>query len=102
MTKIEIVTIIIGWIGNIVIISINIPQAYKTIRTRSTKDISLLSNILLAFVLLDLFVYGILIHQYPIIIGNIISFFIMLPILILKATEKRRESKKEREKFDES
>jgi MtN3 and saliva related transmembrane protein len=91
MTAIETAAAILGWLGNILVCMLNLPQMIQTVKTRSTKDLNIWTYIILTVVLLSLFVYGILIGEYPIIIGNIISFVIMSPILVLKATEKRRE-----------
>ena len=93
MTAVEITALILGWIGNILVILLNFPQMIQTVKTKSTKDLNIWTYVLLSVVLISLFIYGILIRQYPIIFGNIISFIIMSPILILKATERRRESK---------
>jgi MtN3 and saliva related transmembrane protein len=61
-----------------------LPQVMKTLRTRHTKDISLLMYIVLAAGLFLWFVYGLLVRDLPIIIANAITFLLSLTILVLK------------------
>jgi MtN3 and saliva related transmembrane protein len=61
-----------------------LPQVMKTLRTRHTKDISLLMYIVLAAGLFLWFVYGLLVKDLPIIIANAITFLLSLTILVLK------------------
>lgn len=93
MTSIDIAINVCGWIGNITIVLINIPQLIKSLRTRSTQDISLWSQLLFGFVSINLTIYGTLLQQYPILVGNSISFLIVIPIIILKLTEYKRIKK---------
>lgn len=60
-----------------------LPQTIKTLRTRSTKDISLVTYALLNIGLVVWFGYGLLLQQLPIIIGNSISLCFCVPILII-------------------
>lgn len=75
---------IIGFIAAIFTTSGFLPQAYKIIRTRSTKDISLTMYMVLEIGTLLWLIYGILIMQWPIIIANAISLSLISTILMLK------------------
>lgn len=61
-----------------------LPQSIKTIRTKETKDISLLTIIMLEVGLITWLIYGILIDSIPIISANTISIVFMSVILVLK------------------
>jgi len=67
----------------------NIPQAYKIIRTKETKGISVWSNIVLFTGLVVWVVYGFLRNDWPIIIANFISAFITAVVIFLKLTSKK-------------
>ncbi len=60
------------------------PQVIKTLKTRHTKDISLLMYVILAAGLFLWLVYGVLLRDPPIIIANAITLLLALMILILK------------------
>jgi MtN3 and saliva related transmembrane protein len=61
-----------------------LPQVIKIVKTKHTKDISLLMYIIFtAGVLLWLF-YGILLKEPPIIIGNGITLILVMIVLIFK------------------
>lgn len=49
-----------------------IPQVAKTLRTRHARDISIWQPLLLAFGVALWMVYGIIIHDLPLILANII------------------------------
>ncbi len=50
-----------------------IPQVVKTLRTRHARDISIWQPLLLAFGVALWIIYGMLIHDLPLILTNIIS-----------------------------
>ena len=60
------------------------PQAYKTIKTRNTKGLSLWTNIMLLVTVTLWFVYGLAIGSWPLILGNIVSMALVSIIVILK------------------
>ena len=61
-----------------------LPQVIKIVKTKHTKDISLLMYIIfMAGVLLWLF-YGILLKEPPIIIGNGITLILLMIVLLFK------------------
>lgn len=92
MNRLELAILIIGWVANIVIVVTNFPQAIKTIRTRSVKDLSLPTYITLTIGLTLWVVYGGLMLQWSIVIGNIISLGFVIPILIIKIIDVKKQS----------
>lgn len=75
---------IIGLIAATLTTAAFVPQVYKTIKDKSTKDISLtMYLVLLAGVLLWLY-YGISHVSWPIILANAVTGFLVLAVVILK------------------
>ena len=63
-----------------------IPQLYKTWKTKSAEDVSLIMLILFITGLICWIIYGLKIHSTPILVANIITFIFNFSILILKIT----------------
>jgi len=61
-----------------------LPQALKIIRTRQTKDISLVMYSIFTMGVLLWLVYGILVKDVPLIVANIITLIFVATILIMK------------------
>jgi MtN3 and saliva related transmembrane protein len=61
-----------------------VPQAMRIIKTRHTKDLSLATYSILTLGIFLWLVYGILVKDLPLIIANVITFFLTSTILILK------------------
>ena len=61
-----------------------IPQLVKTLRTRHARDISVWQPLLLAFGVALWLIYGILIHDMPLILANIIPLACNVMLAILK------------------
>ncbi|MBI5401604.1 SemiSWEET transporter [Candidatus Wolfebacteria bacterium] len=61
-----------------------LPQVIKTIKTKQTKDISLLMYIVFVTGVAAWLAYGILINKTPIIIANAVTLLLASQILILK------------------
>ena len=61
-----------------------LPQAIKTWKTKSTKDISLLMFLIFITGVFFWLVYGILIHEMPLIVANAITLILALSILVAK------------------
>lgn len=61
-----------------------LPQVIKTIRTKETKDLSMMMYLVLATGIFLWTIYGALIESLPVIAANAISFVLALIILILK------------------
>ena len=61
-----------------------LPQLYKTWKTKSAEDVSLITLILFLTGLLCWIIYGLKINSIPIFLANIITFIFNFSILILK------------------
>ena len=78
------ITNTIGVLAGICTTGSLLPQVIKTIRTRNTKDISLLMYVLLTIGVLLWVIYGFLLKEFPIIIANGTSLLLTLSVLVLK------------------
>jgi MtN3 and saliva related transmembrane protein len=61
-----------------------VPQAIKTIRSKQTKDISLIMYLLFTTGIALWLAYGILINKMPIILANAVTLVLVIPILVMK------------------
>lgn len=62
----------IGLIAGALTSIASVPQVVKTLRTRHARDISIWQPILLAFGVALWMIYGMMIHDLPLIIANIV------------------------------
>jgi MtN3 and saliva related transmembrane protein len=65
-----------------------IPQAFKIIKTRNTRDISLTMYIIMALGVSCWLIYGILIIDLPVILANTVTSVFIYTILFLKVKYK--------------
>jgi len=63
-----------------------LPQLYKTWKSKSADDVSLIMLILFIAGLICWIIYGVKINSIPILVANIITFIFNFSILILKIT----------------
>ncbi len=75
---------IIGYLAAVLTTVAFIPQVIKVIKTKNTRDISLLMYIIFVLGILFWELYGILRSDMPIIIANFITLFLASIILIKK------------------
>jgi len=75
---------IIGMIGASLTTVAFLPQAIKTIKTKNTRDLSLGMFVLSEMGVIMWLTYGILIGDIPIIFANIITFFLISTIIVMK------------------
>ena len=68
-----------------------LPQLYKTWKTKSADDVSLVMLILFISGLICWIIYGLRINSIPILVANIITFIFNFSILILKITYKQNK-----------
>ena len=66
-----------------------LPQLYKTWKTKSADDVSLIMLILFIIGLICWIIYGLKINSLPILVANIITFIFNFSILILKITYRK-------------
>ena len=67
-----------------------LPQLYKTWKTKSADDVSLIMLLLFIIGLICWIIYGLKINSIPIILANIITFIFNFSILILKITYSKK------------
>jgi len=84
-------TSLLGMIAAILTTSAFVPQAYKTIKSRSTKDLSAVTFSMIFVGTLLWFVYGYLINDFPLMIANSITASLAGVILFLKVTNRYKE-----------
>ena len=80
---------IIGYIAGVLVISYNIPQLIRMIRTKSTDDVELISLIFQTILNIVYITYGILMQEIPILISESIALIICSSMIILKKMAKR-------------
>jgi len=61
-----------------------LPQTIKTIRTRDTRSISLGMYVVFTVGVAFWLAYGIVLHSWPMILANIVTFGLSTTILVLK------------------
>ena len=71
-----------------------LPQALHSFRTKSVSDLSLAMLVSLNIGLVLWVAYGVLIHSWPIILPNGVTFFLAFPLLVMKLRfcEKRTQA----------
>lgn len=74
----------LGLVAGVLTTASFIPQVLQCVRTRHTKDLSLPMYLALAFGIALWFIYGMLIHQPPVILANGVSFILVSIVLYLK------------------
>ena len=70
-----------------------LPQLYKTWKTKSAEDVSLVMLILFITGLICWIIYGIKILSIPIIAANVVTFIFNFSILILKLSYNKKNNK---------
>ncbi|MBZ0220428.1 MAG: SemiSWEET transporter [Candidatus Methylomirabilis sp.] len=75
---------LLGLLGGTLTTASFFPQVVKTIKTRSTKDVSFAMFLLLSVGITIWIIYGIKIGSVPVVIANSVSLVFSLIILILK------------------
>lgn len=83
-------TQILGYTAALATTVANFPQTYRIIKTKSTKDISVTTYILLTLGCGMWLIYAILNNDIPLLIANAISTTICLIILLLKLISKEQ------------
>ena len=73
-----------------------LPQAIKTIQTKNTSGISLTTYVIFFINIILWFSYGVLKDQKPIVMANILPFFLTCTILYIKFQNMSKSKKKKR------
>ena len=77
-------TLLIGLIADSLTTFAFLPQSIRAIKTKHTKDLSLITLIMLEIGVIVWIIYGALISDIPLLSANIISFVFMTITLYLK------------------
>ena len=77
-------TAVVGWIGVCCSVSISIPQAIQIYKTKSSKDVSILTYWLLVATTLCYLVRAIAIKEPIFIVSNTLSFLVACWVITLK------------------
>ena len=85
---------LVGYAAAILATGAFVPQAYKTINSGSTRDISLLMYIAFCLGVFLWLAYGILKQDLPLIAANVVTFCLSFIILAIKAKNVIRNSEK--------
>ncbi len=85
---------VLGLVAGFLLIIAYIPQAFKTIKTKSTKDISLLFTIFIFIGDSLWLIYGIILNSIPLIITNSALGMLIFPILLIKIKNDLEKMKK--------
>ena len=70
-----------------------LPQLYKTWKTKSADDVSLIMLILFITGLICWIIYGLKIQSIPILVANVVTFIFNFSILILKLSYNKKNNK---------
>ncbi len=61
-----------------------VPQVLHILRTHSTRDISLGMFVVMTAGVLMWLIYGLIVHDHPLVVANGITFILSLTILVMK------------------
>jgi MtN3 and saliva related transmembrane protein len=75
---------VIGTIAAVLTTASFVPQAFRTLKTKHTHDISLVMYILFTLGIAMWLIYGLQIKSMPIIAANAITLCLVVPILVTK------------------
>ena len=75
---------VVGYLAGTLVISYNIPQLIKMIKTKSTDDVALLSLIFQLILNIVYITYGALMQEIPLMVSESMAFIICLSMIILK------------------
>ena len=79
---------LIGFAAGALTTAALIPQVIKSFKTRSTGDVSLLMFCSIATGTLLWFIYGLFIHDLPLVVWNIFTFALAVVVIALKIKHK--------------
>lgn len=75
---------LIGFAAGVCTTGSLLPQVFKTLKTKNTRDISLYMYILLSLGIFLWFIYGVLLKEIPIMVSNGFSLVLAVVVLVLK------------------
>ena len=75
---------IIGFLAGALTTLSNLPQVIKIYRLKETRDLSLMTYIMVNVGIILWLIYGLALHEPPIWLANLVALFLTTPILYLK------------------
>jgi MtN3 and saliva related transmembrane protein len=75
---------LIGWLATTLTTAAFVPQVWRAWKTRSARDLSLPMYIIFTTGVVLWLAYGLMIHSWPIIIGNIVTVVLASCVLAMK------------------
>jgi len=75
---------LIGWLATTLTTIAFVPQVWRAWKTRSARDLSLPMYLIFTTGVVLWLTYGLLIHSWPIIIGNIVTLVLASAVLAMK------------------
>jgi len=75
---------VIGWLATTLTTFAFVPQVWRAWKTRSARDLSLPMYLIFTTGVALWLVYGLMIHSWPIIIGNIVTLILASCVLAMK------------------
>ena len=85
---------ILGYVAAILTTAAFLPQLIKTLKTKKADDVSLITLIMFIIGVLCWIIYGYKISSIPILLANLITFFLNFLILISKIYFSKSESQR--------
>ena len=85
---------IFGYVAAILTTAAFLPQLIKTLKTKKADDVSLITLIMFIIGVLCWIIYGYKISSIPILLANLITFFLNFLILISKIYFSKSESQR--------
>ncbi|HFP3323038.1 TPA: SemiSWEET transporter, partial [Escherichia coli] len=67
------------------------PQSIKTIRTRNTEGISVVMYIMFLTGVISWIAYGIMRSDFAVLIANIVTLFLVAPVLVITLINRRKK-----------
>jgi MtN3 and saliva related transmembrane protein len=84
---------LLGFIAGLVTTAANLPQVWKTYRSRSGEGLSFRMLLALAIGLALWIIYGIMIKSLPLVVTNVIVFLLILSLIAMKLKFDRAPTK---------
>ena len=91
---------VIGYIAGVLVVSYNVPQLIRMIRTKSTDDVELVSLLFQITLNLVYITYGGLMQELPILISESFAFLICGSMIILKRLYDKKKGADANEETD--
>ena len=85
--------IIISTLAAFLTTSAFLPQVIKVVISKKTDDISYFMYLFFTIGIIFWTIYGFMIEAYPIVVANVITFFLSLSVLVIKTVNMYKNNK---------